>query len=304
MEILKMHIPEQMLTGTVCPVTALIGAAAIGSACLVVYRRKSEHSVLEFAAVSSLVFAGQMLNFPILHGVSGHLLGGVLAAALLGTPLGILAITLVVTVQSLLFADGGLSVLGANLLNMAVIGAGVGGLALYQFKKYFNQYLAIILAGCLSVTLGALAVSLELAFAGTVALAESLPPILGVHLLIGVAEGVFSATIYALVINSPQLVKPLVVNNRTAITTVVLTVVTLLIVPFASQHPDGLEYVAHKLNFLPEATIAPLFSLMPDYSIPMLGQGAVSTLFAGLIGAIAVAVVALLTAKFLKVAKR
>lgn len=299
-----MHIPEQMLTGTICPVTALVGVVAIGGACFVACRKKSEHSIIEFATVSSLIFGAQMLNFPILQGVSGHLLGGVLAAALLGTPLGILAIALVVTVQSILFADGGLSVLGANLLNMAVIGAGVGGLALYQLKKYFNQYLAIALAGCLSVTLGALAVSLELAFAGTVALAESLPPILGVHLLIGVAEGVFSAAIYALVVNSPQTVKSSETNNRTAITVVVLTVATLLVAPFASQYPDGLEYIAQNLKFLPETTIIPSFSLMADYSIPMLGQGAVSTLFAGLIGAITVAFVALATAMLLKLAKR
>ncbi|MDD2479468.1 MAG: energy-coupling factor ABC transporter permease [Victivallaceae bacterium] len=296
-----MHIPEQMLTGTTCPVTALLGAAVISGACIVVSRKKSEHSMFEFAAVSSLIFAGQMLNFPILNGVSGHLLGGVLAAALLGTPLGILAIALVVTVQSILFADGGMSVLGANLLNMAVIGAGVGGLALYQFKKYFNQYLAIVLAGFLSVTLAALAVSIELAFAGTVPLADSLPSILGVHLLIGVAEGVFSVAIYALVINSSQLAK---LEQRTGIKVAALTVVALLVTPLASQHPDGLEYIAQNLNFLPETAIVPLFSLMPDYCIPMFGQGAFSTLLAGLIGAIIVAFAALTTAKFLRVVKR
>ena len=123
-----MHIPDSMLQGAVCPVTLALGAAGVTVAATFAVRSANKPSAARFAGVAALIFAGQMMNFAIPGGTSGHLLGGVLAAALLGTPFGVLAMTLVLAVQALLFGDGGLLALGANVVNMALLGVGIGGL--------------------------------------------------------------------------------------------------------------------------------------------------------------------------------
>ena len=110
-----MHIPNSMLQGAVCPVTALVGVLGVAVAALKAFWSEHKPSAARFGAITALIFAGQMMNFPIQDGTSGHLLGGVLAAALLGTPFGILSIALVVTIQCLVFSDGGFAVLGANI---------------------------------------------------------------------------------------------------------------------------------------------------------------------------------------------
>lgn len=121
-----MHIPDSMLQGNVCSATAAV--SVLGLVAAAYYGLKGQRpSASRFAAVTALIFAGQMMNFPVQYGTSGHLLGGVLAAHLLGTPFGVLSVALVVVIQSLVFADGGVTVLGANVLNMAIIGAGLGG---------------------------------------------------------------------------------------------------------------------------------------------------------------------------------
>ena len=123
-----MHIPQNLLDGSICPMTAVVSGLCLAGAALVAHRSAEKPHPLRFAAVSAFIFAAQMMNFPISGGTSGHLLGGVLASALLGVPFGVLALALVVAIQALVFADGGLTVLGANVLNMAVLGAGLGGL--------------------------------------------------------------------------------------------------------------------------------------------------------------------------------
>lgn len=102
-----------MLHGHVCPVTAAVGAAAVAGTVVLARREKSNVSPAKFASVAAFIFAAQMMNFPIRDGTSGHLIGGVLAAAMLGVPLGMLAMTIVLAVQCLVFSDGGLTVLGA-----------------------------------------------------------------------------------------------------------------------------------------------------------------------------------------------
>jgi cobalt/nickel transport system permease protein len=125
-----MHIPDSMLQGAICPWTAVactVGLAGAAWACRAA-KENAKPTPLLFGGVTALVFAAQMVNYPLAGGVSGHLLGGVLAASLLGTPFAVMAMALVVGLQAMLFGDGGMTVLGANLLNMAVLGAGGGGL--------------------------------------------------------------------------------------------------------------------------------------------------------------------------------
>ena len=155
------------MNGSVCPVTAAVAATGIAGAAWAAAKSEDKPDATKFASVSALVFAAQMMNFPINGGTSGHLLGGVLASALLGTPFGVLAIAMVLAVQCLLFSDGGLSVLGANVVNMSLIGAGLGGLIAGHLRGRSPLSLARLgFAAWISVVVAALACSIELALAG------------------------------------------------------------------------------------------------------------------------------------------
>jgi cobalt/nickel transport system permease protein len=153
-----------------------------------------------------------MLNFPVAGGTSGHLLGAALAAVLLGPWLACLVLAVVLAVQALVFADGGLSALGANVLNMGIIGALlVGSLmsgARHVLPRTRAGFLAVVAGGSwLAVVLGATAASVELALSGTVPLGTVLPAMLGVHALIGVGEAVITcAAVSAVLASRPDLV--------------------------------------------------------------------------------------------------
>ena len=127
---LAMHIPDGFIDA---PVSLLAGVVAVGGVamCLrITARTLDERQVPVVGLVAAFVFAAQMLNFPVANGTSGHLLGAVLAAVLVGPAAGALAVTVVLVVQALLFADGGLSALGLNVVNMALLGA-FGGYAVF-----------------------------------------------------------------------------------------------------------------------------------------------------------------------------
>ena len=265
-----MHIPHEMLQGNICPVTALVSAGAIGAAAYFTRKSSQQPSAMRFATVTALIFAGQMLNFPVAGGTSGHLLGGVLAVTLLGIPGGMLSMALTVTLQCLLFADGGLDALGANLLNMSIIGCGLGGLALHLLtgkrRSGAGYYAGVFAASWFSVVAASLAVAVELAAAGTIAFATVLPAMLGIHMLIGLGEGLITTVAVAAVARrencaaSRRSVYPLFFAALIA---------ALLISPFACGYPDGLEWVAGQLQFLKEST--PAFAApMPDYAVPAL----------------------------------
>jgi cobalt/nickel transport system permease protein len=238
---------------------------------------------MKFASVSALVFAGQMMNFPITGGTSGHLLGGVIAAAVLGTPFGVLAIALVLGIQCLLFSDGGLAVLGANALNMSLVGAGVGGLLAGRLRDRSALSLTRLgFAAWASVVLAALACSLELALAGTVPFSLSAPAMLGTHAVIGVGEALITVLAFSV------LAAPAADSRAGALApSVAAILIALVLSPFACQLPDGLESVAGKLGFLHAS--APAFAApLADYSFSVSLPAAVSTGLAGLAGVLAV----------------
>ncbi|MBN1687966.1 MAG: energy-coupling factor ABC transporter permease [Candidatus Omnitrophica bacterium] len=283
-----MHIPNEMLNGTICPVTAAVSAVGIVGAAVAAVKSKERPKAARFGAVAALIFSGQMMNFPIQNGTSGHLLGGVLASALLGTPFGILAMALVVSVQCLLFSDGGFSVLGANVLNMAVIGAGLGGILRSKRVRSFpftslKRIVSVGSVAWISVVAAAFACSLELAVAGTIDFSKVAVSMLGTHALIGIGEALITLSAYYLfaeetyekvpewIIGAPLLASGLIAG---------------LLSPFASGFPDGLEWVAEKYQFLHEA--APAFaSPMPDYAVAGIPVEALSTGLAGMIGVFA-----------------
>ncbi|MFH1541558.1 MAG: energy-coupling factor ABC transporter permease [bacterium] len=151
-----------------------------------------ELEIYKMGMVAALIFAAQMFNFPVASGTSGHLIGGVLAVVLLGPFAGTVAMAAVVIIQALFFADGGLIVLGANVINMACI-AGLSCYYIYVwFKKYLPEVVSIGVTAWLSVVLAAGAVSVQLWLSGTYELGLVLPAMLKVHAVIGVAEALIT----------------------------------------------------------------------------------------------------------------
>ncbi|MFA6016323.1 MAG: energy-coupling factor ABC transporter permease [Gallionellaceae bacterium] len=284
-----MHIPDSMLLGSICPVTAIISAVGIIAGSYYALNAKNKPTASYFGAITALIFAGQMMNFPIMNGTSGHLLGGVLAASLLGTPFGILAMALVVSIQSLVFSDGGITVLGANIFNMAIIGAGAGGMIrsklARQWKTTLGAFAATAVAAWLSVILASLAVSVELAMDGQIAFSTVAPAMLSTHALIGIGEAIiivvccllFPAPVHSSVATETK--------KQVAVPLTAAVLVALLFSPFASKFPDGLEGVAEKYEFM-HASAPAFVAPLSDYAFPWLSNEMLSMSIAGLIGVI------------------
>ncbi len=271
-----------MMDGAVCPVTAAVSVCGIAVAAAVAWKAEERPAPARFAAVSALLFAGQMVNFPVQFGTSGHLLGGVLAAALLGVPCGVLAVALVVALQCLVFADGGMAVLGANLLNMAIIGAGAGGWIWHRLAVAAPRYrlASLGLAAWISVLLAATGCALELAAAGTIPLAQVLPSMLEVHALIGIGEAAVTVGVVALLASTALQTGA---RRPAFVPAIAAVVIAMAAAPFACPWPDGLEWVAQALGFLHES--APTFvAPLPDYTLPGVSNEILTTSLAGLIG--------------------
>jgi cobalt/nickel transport system permease protein len=212
------HIPDGFVN---LPTSAGFGAAAAGG---IWYSLRRAAAVLDDRRIplaglaAAFVFAAQMVNFPVAAGTSGHLLGGVLAAVLLGPWLGSIVVTVVLIVQALIFADGGLSALGLNVFNMAIIGA-IGGWYLYRLvlgimprRDGAVPVAAGITAG-ISVVLAALGFTLQYAIGGEggTAITAVLGAMVGVHVLIGIGEGLITA----LVVGAVTASRPDLVAGRT-----------------------------------------------------------------------------------------
>jgi cobalt/nickel transport system permease protein len=207
-----MHIPDGFLTTEVAVACAIPAAACVGVGLRRAGTELDERRVPLLGVTAAFVFAAQMLNFPVAGGTSGHFLGAALAAILLGPWLACVVMAVVLTVQAFVFADGGITALGANILNMGVIGALlVGGLMVLARSlagRDRTAFLAIAAGGAwLAVMAGATATSLELSISGTVPLATVLPAMLGVHALIGIGEAVVTvAAVSAVLSTRPDLI--------------------------------------------------------------------------------------------------
>ena len=162
--------------------------------------KQGQEKIWRMATVGAFIFAAQMVNFPVLHGTSGHLLGGVLAAVVCGPLAGLVVITAVLLVQALMFGDGGVLALGANIFNMGVIGV-LLGYVIYKFvaNKLQNYKRGILVASFVaawaSVVLASVGASVELALSGAQSLSVVLPAMVGVHAVIGVGEGIITVAV-------------------------------------------------------------------------------------------------------------
>jgi cobalt/nickel transport system permease protein len=163
-----------------------------------------ERAIPLMGVTAAFIFAAQMINFPIIGGTSGHLLGALLAAILLGPWAATLVMASVIAVQSLLFQDGGILAMGANIVNMGLIGT-IGGYAIYRTVARLlggeerGRLPAAAVAAWCAVMLGAGATSVELALSGTTTLAVVLPAMLGTHALIGVGEAFITVAALTLI---------------------------------------------------------------------------------------------------------
>ena len=209
---LALHIPDGFLSGSVTAVAAVLAIAAVTYGLRVANMQLDEARVPLLGVLAAFIFAAQMLNFPIAGGTSGHFLGATLAAVLLGPWLACLVMAVVLAAQAFAFADGGISALGANVLNMGVLGALLAGVLVVTLVKALPRTRGVFLgitAGLswLAVMVGAAATSVELEISDTVPLGTSLPAMLGVHALIGIGEAVITtAAVAAVLVSRPDLV--------------------------------------------------------------------------------------------------
>jgi len=284
-----------MLQGAICPVTTAVAIGGLSVAASLAQRSEARPSAARFSAVSALIFALQMLNFPVQNGTSGHLLGGVLAVSLLGIPFGVLSTAIMLAVQCIFFGDGGLNALGANILNMALIGAGIAGLIGKTLEGFSIHKSVKLFAMCwLSVMLAAFACSVEVAIAGTVEFSKVLPAMLSVHALIGLGEGALTCLLVYSIFAAPWFSK---LNEKiVAIATLGMAVVAAALSPFASNFPDGLERVAEQLSFISFSGVS-IPVLFPDYQIPGISYEGISTVTAGIIGVAIVYVLSMIVGR-------
>lgn len=207
-----MHIPDGFLSNEVAVAVAIPAVAAVAYGLRRAEVDLDDRRVPLLGVTAAFVFAAQMLNFPVAGGTSGHFLGAALAAVLLGPWLASLVLAVVLFAQAFVFADGGITALGANVLNMGVIGGvAVGGLMLGARRALPNTRAALLgvtAAGSwLAVMAGAAACAVELATSGTVPLGTVLPAMLGVHALIGAGEAVITvAAVSAVLVTRPDLI--------------------------------------------------------------------------------------------------
>ena len=260
--ILAMHIPDGFLSLPVALIGWMLmvlligvalrqgGPAGSGSG----HALLGERQIPLMGILAAFIFAAQMINFPVAGGTSGHLLGGTLAAILLGPWPAALVMTSVVGVQALLFQDGGLLALGFNTINMGILTAFIGYAVYVGVRRATGQSRGGQLAGAaigawVAVMCAATATSLELAFSGTTPLGIALPAMLGVHALVGLGEALITVGALAFI----QQARPDLLGQPVRAATqgsgwiaagLVIALAVVLISPLANPNPDGLERVA------------------------------------------------------------
>jgi cobalt/nickel transport system permease protein len=197
---LAMHIPDGFIDGPTSLVAGLIAIAGVAGCVKKTSETLSDRDIPVVGLAAAFIFAAQILNFPVANGTSGHLLGGVLAAVLVGPWAGALAVTVVLVVQALLFADGGLSALGLNVINMALAGSFVGYGGYLLLRKLFGGRSSSVtaaagIAAFLVPLIASIVFTVEYAIGGNdaVPVGTVAAAMIGVHALIGIGEGIITA---------------------------------------------------------------------------------------------------------------
>ncbi|WP_309093728.1 energy-coupling factor ABC transporter permease [Streptomyces sp.] len=318
-----MHVPDGFINAPTSAATGVIAAGAVAVSLRGARRELDERTAPLAGLVAAFIFAVQMLNFPVAAGTSGHLLGGALAAILVGPYTGVLCVSVVLLMQGILFADGGLTALGVNITNMGIVTVVVAyalfrGLVKVLPRSRRSVTAASFVAALVSVPAAALAFTLMYAVGGTtdVSIGKVATAMVGVHVLIGLGEAVITAlTVGAVVAVRPDLVhgargleqrlklrvdgelvdapgpEPVPVAARTSRRTLWITgLVTSLVLAgfvsfYASADPDGLEKVAsdHGIDKKAEEHTV-ADSPLADYGVKDVDDARLSGGLAGVIG--------------------
>jgi len=305
-----LHIPDGFLDTRTAVVTGVLATAGLGLALRQARAELPPRRVPLLGLAAAFVFAAQMVNFPVAGGTSGHLIGAVLASVLLGPSAGVVALSAVLIVQCLMFADGGLSALGANVLNMALIGCVFGWAVYHAVSRAMGGSLlarltAAAFAGWCSTVLAAVACAGELAASRTVSWTAALPTMAGVHMLIGVGEGLITALVLSAIARTrPELLQPdATTRPRRSYAAIagygvlIALALALFASPLASRLPDGLEHVAAALGFEHAAAPPVIAAPMPEYAIPGLHGSVLATSLAGAVGTVVAFLLAWLLAR-------
>ena len=302
-----MHAPDGFLTAGTAIGTGVVSAGAVGAALRQSRDRLRDAQVPLAGLAGAYIFAAQMFNFPVAAGTTGHLMGGALAAVLLGPATGLLVVTVVVVVQALLFADGGIIALGYNVLNMAVVTA-LGGWAVFRLVRRVAPATrtgiaaAAGIAAFASVVLSAMAFSIEWLFGASAPIPfdRVFGAMVGVHALIGIGEGIITGlTVSAVLAARPDLVtgadgmrlaadRPRMATNRLVLGGVLVTLLVAGVVSqFAFDDPDGLESVAEAEGFADQGE-EHLFAnaVFADYATSGVGNESASLAIAGVAGSL------------------
>ena len=296
-----MHVPDGFMNVTMSAATGVISFGTLWA-----YIRSAKDLIADkFIALtgmmSALIFVLQMINFPIAAGTSGHLLGGALAVIVLGPRLGLICLSVVVIIQSLLFADGGLSALGVNVLNMAIVTSATSWFIVKYWIKFIGKNKTSIvsvsvLAGILSVVFSSIAFTIQYAIGGTISIPVGtvLLAMVTTHFIIGFGEGIITALIITLLIRvRPDLIYAYERSdeNTTKVSFyglfIILILLLSLVTPFASSSPDGLESVAEEFGFTQTDGIV---LLLDDYGISAVNNDFISTVISALLGVTVLAI--------------
>jgi len=293
-----MHIPDGFLDARTAITTGALSVGGVSAALRHASRHINSRQIPLIGLMAAFIFVAQMINFPVAGGTSGHLVGGALAVVLLGPSAAIIVITCVLLIQAFIFADGGLLALGANVLNMAIV-APIFAYAVYALlRRWLRDERGLLVSASVAAWVSTVAASIfcagELALSGTVAWNLAFPAMAGVHSLIGIGESLITMLVLAAIGRTrPELfrtAKNPVANRELRVLLVygivVILALLILVVPFASTFPDGLNRVAQTLGFDYKAATQPTVSTpLQGYSLPGVGSPAVASILAGLVGA-------------------
>ena len=198
-----MHIPDGFVDLKTVVTTSIVSAGGLGASIYNIKKIFKARVIAIMGVLAALIFALQMINFSIPGGTSGHLLGGALSSIIAGPSGGSIILSVVLIVQALIFNDGGITALGANIFNMAIIGVFSSYLIYYLIRKIskskINFYIAIAVASWFSVVFASFFAALELGISGTYEMAVTLKAMVLVHMVIGVGEAIITTAIIAFV---------------------------------------------------------------------------------------------------------
>ncbi|HHY84787.1 MAG TPA: hypothetical protein GYA07_04525 [Verrucomicrobia bacterium] len=304
-----MHIPDGFLDGKTAGVAAALSVCGVGMALRQVKRELPPRKTSLLGLSAAFLFAAQMVNFPILGGTSGHLIGSALITALLGLAPAIVVMTAVLIVQCFLFSDGGVVALGANVFNMAVLGCVTAHFSFHAARRAMpgtrGEVAAVAFAGWCAVVAGAITCAAQLAWSGRLPWTTAFPAMALLHMLIGIGEGLISALVYLAIVRArPDLANTSSPTHAPPWTSVTLGMavalgIAIFLAPFASTLPDGLESVAQRFGFEHAAVAPPVSAPMPDYEVPGISWSVGATAVAGAAGTVIVFLLALALGRLL-----